>query len=92
VAGLAASLFLAEHGVRSLVVEHHPGTSIYPRAHGVNGRTMELMRELGLADEIRRAGEHLAPAIGFHAGRSLVEVLDPPIRTAPRARRPGRRG
>ena len=76
VAGLAASLFLAEHGVRSLLVERHAGTSIYPRARGVNGRTMELMRELGLADEIRRVGERLAPAIGFHAGRSLVEVLD----------------
>jgi putative polyketide hydroxylase len=76
VAGLATSLFLAAHGVRSLLVERHAGTSIYPRARGVNGRTMELARELGLADEIRRAGERLAPAIGFHAGRSLVEVLD----------------
>lgn len=76
VAGLSTSLFLAEQGVRSLVVERHAGTSIYPRARGVNGRTMELMRELGLADEIRRAGERLAPAIGFHTGRSLVEVLD----------------
>jgi putative polyketide hydroxylase len=76
VAGLATSLFLAEHGVRSLIVERHAGTSIYPRARGVNGRTMELMRELGLADEIQRAGERLAPALGFHAGSSLVEVLD----------------
>src|SRR5437879_5221997 len=76
VAGLATSLFLAEHGVRSLVVERHAGTSIYPRARGVNGRTMELARELGLADEIQRAGDRLAPAIGVHAGRSLVEVLD----------------
>jgi putative polyketide hydroxylase len=76
VAGLATSLFLAQHGVRSVIVERHAGTSIYPRARGVNGRTMELARELGLADEIRRAGERLAPAIGFHAGRSLVEVVD----------------
>src|SRR5262249_31492160 len=55
--------------------EQREGTSLYPRARGVNGRTMELMRELGLADEIRAAGERLAPAIGIYAGPSLVEVL-----------------
>jgi putative polyketide hydroxylase len=76
VTGLSASLFLAQQGVTALVVERREGTSLYPRARGVNGRTMELMRELGLADEIRAAGERLAPAVGIYAGRSLVEVLD----------------
>jgi putative polyketide hydroxylase len=82
VTGLSASLFLAQQGVRSLVIERHDGTNILPRARGVNGRTMELMRELGLADQIRAAGERLAPAVGIHAGSSLLEVLD----------RPGHRG
>ncbi len=75
VTGLSASLFLAQHGVPTLVVEKHGGTNIYPRARGVNGRTMELMRELGLADEIRTAGARLAPAIGIYRGPTLVDVL-----------------
>ena len=33
-AGLVTSLTLAHHGVPSLLVEKHPGTSIYPRATG----------------------------------------------------------
>ena len=76
VTGLSAALFLAQQEVQVLLVERHEGTSIYPRARGVNGRTMELMRELGVADEIRAAGERLAPALGIYAGTSLVEVLE----------------
>lgn len=75
VAGLSASLFLAQQGVRSLLVERHPGTSIYPRARGVNGRTMELMRELGLEAAIRKLGARLAPSMGIWAGTTLVDVL-----------------
>jgi putative polyketide hydroxylase len=76
VAGLSASLFLAQQGVRSLLVERHRGTSIYPRARGVNGRTMELMRELGLEHAIRKLGTRLAPAMGIYSGTTLVQVLE----------------
>lgn len=76
VVGLSASLFLAQQGVRSMLVERHPGTSIHPRARGVNGRTMELMRELGLEDEVRRAGERIAASVGIHSGTTLVQVLE----------------
>lgn len=76
VVGLTAALFLSQHGVRSLLVERHPGTSIHPRARGVNGRTMELMRELGVEDAVRNVGAKLAPAVGIHAGATLVEVLE----------------
>ncbi|MGK3959559.1 FAD-dependent monooxygenase [Sorangium sp. So ce118] len=76
VVGLTASLFLAQQGVRALLVERHPGTSIHPRARGVNGRTMELLRELGLEDAVRRVGAKLAPAVGIHAGATLVQVLE----------------
>jgi putative polyketide hydroxylase len=76
VAGLTASLFLARQGVRATLVERHPGTSIYPRARGVNGRTMELMRELGLEQAIRSRGERLAPSMGIYSGATLVQVLE----------------
>ena len=51
--GLAASVLLARHGVRSLVAERHPGTSILPRAFGANVRTMEIFRVLGLEEAIQ---------------------------------------
>jgi len=42
--GLSASLLLSRHGVRSLLVERHPGTSIHPKARGLNVRTLKLFR------------------------------------------------
>lgn len=42
--GLTASLLLSRHGVRSLLVERHPGTSMHPKARGLNVRTLELFR------------------------------------------------
>lgn len=76
IAGLSASLFLAAQGVPSLLVERHEGTSIYPRSRGVNGRTMELMRELGIDEEVRTKGARLAPAVGIHRGRTLLDMLE----------------
>ncbi len=57
--GLTASLLLSKHGIRSLLVERHPGTSIVPKARGINARTMELYRQYGVEPGIRAAG--LAP-------------------------------
>lgn len=75
VVGLSASLFLAQHGVPSLLVERHAGTSIHPRARGVSGRTMELLRGLGLEAAARKAGEAIAPSMGVYKGRTLSEVM-----------------
>ena len=75
VVGLTASLFLAGHGIRPLLVERHPGTSIHPRARGVNGRTMELLRELGLEADVRALSDKIAASVGIYTGRTLVEVL-----------------
>src|SRR5438477_1874113 len=55
--GLSTALFLGQHGVESLVVERHPGTAIHPRAALFNQRTIELLRSVGLEDEIRTASE-----------------------------------
>ncbi len=46
--GLSTALFLGHHGVRSLAVEHHHGTAIYPRAAQLYQRTMEILRSLGI--------------------------------------------
>ncbi len=55
----SASLFLSRQGIRSLLVERHPGTSILPKARGINARTMEIYRQFGVEQAIRDAG--LAP-------------------------------
>jgi putative polyketide hydroxylase len=57
--GLTASLLLSQQGIRSLLVERHPGTAIVPKARGINARTMEMYRQIGVEQAIRDAG--LAP-------------------------------
>jgi 2-polyprenyl-6-methoxyphenol hydroxylase-like FAD-dependent oxidoreductase len=54
--GLTASLLLSQHGIRSLLVERHPGTSVVPKSRGINARTMEMYRQLGIDAAIRAAG------------------------------------
>lgn len=75
IVGLSASLFLSHLGIRSLLVERHPGTSIHPRARGFNGRTMELYRGLGIDEEIRAAGAELSASYGIYKGATLSEVI-----------------
>jgi putative polyketide hydroxylase len=54
--GLTASLLLSQHGVRSLLVERHPGTALTPKARGINARTMEIFRQCGIDAAVRNAG------------------------------------
>ena len=55
-AGLAMSIFLSDHGIDHLLVERHQGTSILPKAHYLNQRFMEVMRQHGVADAIYEVG------------------------------------
>jgi putative polyketide hydroxylase len=48
-----------------LLVEKHPGTSIYPRATGINVRSMEIFRSLGFRDDVHRASFKAEPRIAF---------------------------
>ena len=54
--GLMASLLLSRLGIRSLLVERHPGTAIHPKARGINARTMEVFRQQGVEAAVRKAG------------------------------------
>jgi 2,4-dichlorophenol 6-monooxygenase len=55
-AGLTASILLSRLGVESLLVSALPTTSALPKAHVLNQHAMEILRELGVADEIYRRG------------------------------------
>lgn len=65
--GLVASCLLSRLGVRSLTVERHPGTTIYPRALAVNTRSMEILRSLGLEHAVQRAAFHAVPVMAHSA-------------------------
>ena len=54
--GLTASILLSQQGIGSLLVERHPGTAILPKARGINARTMEMYRQIGIEQAIRDAG------------------------------------
>jgi 2-polyprenyl-6-methoxyphenol hydroxylase-like FAD-dependent oxidoreductase len=54
--GLSAALLLAKHGIRSMLVERHSGTSRLPKARLVNTRTMEVLRQCGIESDVRQAG------------------------------------
>ena len=76
ITGLAAALFLKQQNVDFVLIEKHPGTSIYPRSRTIDIRAMELFRGLGLNEKLRKAGKHLAPTWGILRGSTLVEALE----------------
>ncbi len=64
--GTVLALELAHHDIPSIVVERAVTPSRHPKMDYVNGRSMELLRRLGLAEEIRTRGiaaEHPADFI-----------------------------
>jgi putative polyketide hydroxylase len=53
--GLSSAVFLGAHGVPCVVVERHPDLLIHPRLRGINPRTVELFRQVGLEPAIQAA-------------------------------------
>src|ERR1700675_2445533 len=50
--GLSTALHLDKQGIASTLVERHPTTAFHPKASYFNVRTMEILRQLGIADEV----------------------------------------
>jgi len=50
--GLMSALLLGRLGVRTLLLEKHPGISRHPKAMGVTRRTGEISRQLGLLEKM----------------------------------------
>ncbi|KAH7420015.1 FAD-binding monooxygenase-like protein [Cadophora sp. MPI-SDFR-AT-0126] len=83
VVGLSASLFLNYHGIRTILVEKHSGTSIHPRSRGVNTRTMEFYRELSITTAIKEAGKSMSPTGGMKSAPTFYSAISPIPRSAP---------
>ncbi|OMP85305.1 Phenol 2-monooxygenase [Diplodia seriata] len=50
--GLSASILLSLRGIPNVVFERHSGTSIHPKACGINQRTMEIFRVMGIEQDV----------------------------------------
>jgi putative polyketide hydroxylase len=72
--GLSAGLFLARQGVHSVILERHTGISSHPRSRGLGARTMELFREAGVEQQVRKAGNRLDGSRGWVMCESLADA------------------
>ncbi|OMC19031.1 FAD-dependent monooxygenase [Mycobacterium sp. SP-6446] len=91
VGGLAMSASLAKHGVRSLLVEKRDEVFIYPKARNLSFRSLEILRGLGLGDQVHAVAEQVSelvtkptlnspeeqPAIDLDALFGGLEMLSP---------------
>ncbi|ACU37398.1 FAD-dependent monooxygenase [Actinosynnema mirum] len=81
--GLALAGELALAGVRALVLERRPGPSPEPRANGLGGQVLELLRCRGLLARVEAASgaEHPAPRYPFATLHlDFTGLADPPLR------------
>ncbi|HEX3591378.1 MAG TPA: FAD-dependent monooxygenase [Pseudonocardiaceae bacterium] len=74
--GAVLALELARHGVSSVLLDRSMTASQHPKMDYLNGRSMELLRRLDLADEIRSAGVAPEHSFNFIWSRDFDE---PPI-------------
>ena len=54
--GLTLSLLLSRQGIRHLVLEKRERVNTLPRARGINVRSVEILTQLDLSEELRRGG------------------------------------
>ncbi|GAD99395.1 hypothetical protein SNOG_04907 [Paecilomyces variotii No. 5] len=52
--GLATSISLSLRDIPHVLFERYPSTSIHPKALGLNQRSVELFRSLGIEEEVKR--------------------------------------
>jgi putative polyketide hydroxylase len=61
--GLAASALLAKYGVGSVVVEKRREVFIYPKARNLSFRSLEVLRGLGLDDEVHAVADRVSDMV-----------------------------
>ena len=52
--GLISAIQLGRAGIKTLLLERRSNFSVHPKASGIHARTMEIYRELALAELIRK--------------------------------------
>ncbi|MFE6039875.1 FAD-dependent monooxygenase [Streptomyces sp. NPDC056452] len=82
--GLMLAAELRTAGVRPLILERQPRLRETPRANGLGGQILELLRYRGMAADIRATATDPDPAPRFPFGDvhlDLTRVTDPPLRS-----------
>jgi putative polyketide hydroxylase len=74
-AGLATSALLAKHGVGSLLVEKRREIFIYPKARNLSFRSLEILRGLGLADQVHAVADRVSDMVVKPTLNSAEEKL-----------------
>ncbi|KAJ6001280.1 hypothetical protein N7522_006507 [Penicillium canescens] len=87
--GLLQSLLLSRLGVQSLVIERYPERLAAPKAHAINPRSLEILRQYGLGEKrVRQIGtsrddshwvNFLTNLSGDTVGRLPYERMDPAV-------------
>ncbi|CAO5234579.1 FAD-dependent monooxygenase [Frankia sp. AgKG'84/4] len=77
--GLTAAVALRHHGVAVTVVERRATTSPQPKARRFHVRTMEILRELGLADAVHVLARDLAGHDHMARGHTLADATRLPL-------------
>ncbi|MFJ6573681.1 FAD-dependent monooxygenase [Streptomyces sp. NPDC091292] len=75
--GMMLAIELGRRDVDVLVVERRESRLRHPRAVGVHPRTMEIFRQLGMADEVRQAGG--LPLDEWHTVGFMTRLTTPEI-------------
>jgi 2-polyprenyl-6-methoxyphenol hydroxylase-like FAD-dependent oxidoreductase len=75
--GLILARVLSHYGVKSVLFERNKTTTSWPKMDLTNGRSMELFRKLGLADDLRRQGvlPHIDQPVLVSSGLSGKEAI-----------------
>lgn len=72
--GLVLALWLARQGVNLRIIDKTAGPSTTSRALAVQARTLELYRQLDLADEVLRQGHRVAAINLWVKGRKAARI------------------
>ena len=87
--GLTAAILLDQLGVESLVVDKKPGFDDHPRARFMDSCTLELFRQLGVADQVEKTGigpdwTEVITCAESIAGKQIARIPSPEFHSVPR--------
>ncbi len=80
--GLMLAVRLARQGVNVRIVDGSPGINAFSRATLLHSRSLELLDNLGIADEIRANGQPLRGMRLFMDGKQVLQTRDPPVESS----------
>ena len=71
--GMSMVMLLRKFGIDSVVLERAPGISPHPKAHVIMPRTMEIMKGLGLEEEIIAAAPPIEQWTSYRYSRFVLD-------------------